>query len=126
MLLKKQWCNGILILFISWCAFKGYESSYFFIIPFYIKHTINFSLLISVALAGYYGLNDKKEEWSIIIWTHLYVFVIMIMLTFGLLDLIFKFHVSSFRELIHNVRMFFTGPIPYTTLLLFQLNLKED
>jgi hypothetical protein len=126
MLPERKWIAGVIILFICWCSFIGYETSYFLMTPFYIKHTINFSLLVSVALAGYYGLNDRKQELMTIVWKHLYVFIILLMLTIGLLDLIFKFHVSSFRELIHDLRMFFTGPVPYTLLLLFKLNLKDD
>lgn len=117
MRLKREWVAGFFILLISWCTYEGYEGLFFYKIPFYVKHSINFSLLIAVAFLGYYVWAHDLRKWPKEVWVIVYLVVIVLMATIGLLDLFFKFRIGNFREMIHNLRMFFTSPVPYGVLL---------
>jgi hypothetical protein len=114
---KRTWIAAFIILLISWCTYQGYESLYFFRIPFYIKHLINFTLLISVAVTGYVAFIRFSQNWIIPVWSISYLIIIALMGFVGILDLFFKFEISNFRELIHNLRLFFTSPVPFGILL---------
>lgn len=114
----------VIILVLTWCAYKGYESKYFFHIPFYQKHLINFGLLFGVAIAGLYGLQGKRQ-WLKSLWLMLYAFIILLMAIIGLLDLFFRFEISNFREMVHDLRMFFCSPVPFAFLLFLNYKLKS-
>ena len=65
---KRAYIALLVIIVLSWCSYKGYETHYFFTIPFYVKHLINFAILALVALAGCYGLAKSPQKWMIGFW----------------------------------------------------------
>lgn len=115
---KRTYIAAFFILIFSWCTYQGYESLFFFKIPTFTKHIINFSLLLLVFLTGLFGFSKLKTKWVVGVWVPVYLLVILMMLVIGLLDLKFRFRISNFREMVHNLRMFFTSPVPYGILLL--------
>ncbi len=115
----------VILLFLSLIAYQGYETKYFYRIPFYAKHLINFGLLALIALVGWWGLSAQSQKWMSSLWILLYAVVIMLMVIIGLLDLKFKFAISNFREMVHNLRMFFTTPVPFAFLLFLNYKMKR-
>lgn len=115
----------VIILILSWVAYQGYETKYFYRIPFYAKHLINFGLLALIALAGWYGLAGHSQKWMSGLWILLYSVVIMFMVVIGLIDLRLKFEISNFREMVHDLRMFFTTPVPFAFLLFINYKMKR-
>ena len=115
---KRTLIAAFIILILSWFTYQGYETAYFFRIPRHIKHLINFTLLILVFLTGLFGFSKMETKWPIGVWVPVYLVVIFLMILVGLLDLKYRFRISSFRDMVHTLRMFFSSPVPYGILLL--------
>ncbi len=115
---KRTYIAAFFILIFSWCTYQGYESLYFFRIPTTTKHIINFSLLLLVFVTGLFGFSKLRVRWVVGIWVPVYAIIILLMAVIGLLDLKYRFRISNFREMVHNLRLFFSSPVPYGILLL--------
>ncbi len=116
----------LLMLFISWGSSKGYDINFFQTIPPIEKHSINFFLLILVALIGYYSLTQFSEKWLLIIWILVYSIVVILLVCIGIIDVCYPIKVQLIRDSIVPFRMFFISPIPFLIILFFKYMLKKS
>lgn len=109
---------ALLLMFIfSWCSFRGYDTNFFQTTKPIIKHSINFSLLLAIAFTGYFGLIAVSKIWIKKIWVLIYSLLIILLACIGVVDLFFRINNYNVRDMIANVRMFFTSPLPFAILL---------
>ena len=78
-----------------------------------LKHLLNFTLLFTVGVVGYFGWKKHYQEWIKNLWVFIYSAVLIILVSFGLFDLAFKIGNENLRELLANFRLFFTSPVPF-------------
>jgi len=107
----------VVMLACCWCSFKGYEMGLFQTLKPAIKHGINFSLLLVVALVGYGSLRSVSKSWVQPIWVLIYAFLIILLPCIGIIDIFSRINNYNLRDLITNVRMLFTSPLPFAILL---------
>ena len=114
---KKAIATFSVICMAYWLTYQGYDSGFFLTVEPIIKHGINFTLLVSVAIIGYRFFIAYPEKWAAAIWLLIYSLAIVLISVFGLIDLLRKFGSQNFRDFFGNLRMFLTSPIPFSVLL---------
>jgi hypothetical protein len=115
---KRSWVVAVVIIFLYFCSYQGGEGlAFLYKSKTYIKQGTNFGLLICVACAGWYGLSNELQKWVQTVWLAVYLVIIFILATLGIIDLCFPITNPSFRDMFGYLRLFFTSPVPYGILL---------
>jgi magnesium-transporting ATPase (P-type) len=116
---SRVWISGILISLVYWATWHGYHDNpkYHFSTNPYIRHSLNFSLLLLVALVGWHGWRYHRQIWIKKLWVIIYVSIITFLLICGAFDLLFRFENMSTRSLLSGLRLFFTSPVPFGVLI---------
>lgn len=120
MLNKRLVITFSIICFAYWCANQSYETDFFIKIHPAIKHCINYFLVVSVALSGYYYFLATSNLWIKVVWMIIYSCIILLIGMFGLIDLFMRFNSHNIRDLFSSLRIFFTSPVPFAVLLFIE------
>ena len=115
---KKTFVAFILICFITLLTYQAFEG-YRFLTgqPQFLKHIFNIGFLVAVAGIGYYSLRQLQEKWMSKLWIFLYAVVAIILVVFGMIDVIFKLQTQNLRNLLSGLKMFFCSPLPFLMVL---------
>lgn len=118
---SRVWIAATIICLLYWGTWHGYEDDpeTQFKANTTIRHLINYSLLLAVAFTGWYGWKKHTQPWVLKLWIFIYTVVILSLSFFGLLDIYFGISNLSFRNMISNLRLFFTSPVPFGILIFF-------
>lgn len=117
----RVWVAATIICLLYWGTWHSYhdDPEIQFKTNTTLRHIINYSLLLAVALTGVYGWKNHFQPWVLKLWIFIYAVVIFFLSFFGILDIFFGISNLSFRNLIANLRLFFTCPVPYGVLIFF-------
>ncbi len=107
----------LMIIFISWISFKGYDINFFQNLKPVVKHLANFGLLISTALTGYFAIKPFQEKWILSVWVLVYTSVVIVLVSIGIVDVFHRITNYLVRDSIAPIRMFFTSPVPFLIIL---------
>ena len=91
-----------------------------------LKHLINFTLLIIVAITGIYSLIQFSEKWLLSVWLLVSSFAIVLLTIVGIVDVLHRISSNLIRDSIVPFRMFFTSPLPFLILIFLKRNVKEN
>ena len=115
---RRVWIGCLIIILAYWCTYKGYESNYFASVKPIVKHAINYGLLVIVTISGYWGFLKQRSKWLMQVWLFIYTIVLFFIAILGVVDLSSNITNLSFRDMITNLKMFFTSPVPYGVLMM--------
>jgi hypothetical protein len=118
---RKIWIGMIVISVLYLSTWHSYEDNYrtnFKADPL-IRHTINFGLLMLVAITGWLVWKKHPHRWTLPLWSFIYTVVIALCIAFGLADLMVSLSNESLRSMISGLRIFFTSPVPYGIMIFF-------
>ncbi len=113
----RVWVSCILISIIYWGTWFNYENNTILANKSYIKHLLNFGLLASVTIIGTYGWTNHYQVWIKKLWIFVYFSIIAVFFFWGVIDWTFGINNISMRNLLGNLRLFFTSPIPFGILM---------
>jgi len=117
----RVWIAATIICLLYWGTWHGYTDNpeTQFKANTLLRHAIDFLLLLGVALTGFYGWKNHHQSWILKLWVLIYSVVIFSISFLGLVDIYLGIHNLSFRNLLSNLRLFFTSPVPFGVLIFF-------
>jgi CDP-diglyceride synthetase len=117
----RVWIAAAIICLLYWGTWHGYtdDPKTQFKANTVLRHAIDFMLLISVALTGWYGWKKHWQPWILQLWIFIYAVVILSIGALGAIDMYLGIHNLSFRNMLSNLRLFFTSPVPFGVLVFF-------
>ena len=117
----RVWVAAVIICLLYWGTWHGYhdDPETQFKANTLLRHMIDYSLLLGVAIAGWYGWKTHHQQWILKLWIFIYAVIIFSITALGVFDMFFSINNPSFRNMIANLRVFFTCPVPYGVLIFF-------
>ncbi len=118
---SRVWIAATTICLLYWCTWHSYhdDPETRFKANTVLRHAIDFSILILVALTGWYGWRKHYLPWIGKLWILIYVTVIFTIGFMGVIDMYLGVHNLSIRNMLGNLRLFFSSPVPFGVLIFF-------
>jgi hypothetical protein len=122
---KRVWSAFIVIVIVYWLTFLGVEGpKYMLNVKPLMKNLISLALILTVSVVGYQGWRFYPSKWTRQLWATIYVAVLILLGTVGLIDLFFPIS-GKFRALTSNLKFFFISPVPYAVIMLLHAKSKS-
>lgn len=109
----KKWVVLLLIIIIYWFESQLSEA----VGEGDVKRKLfNFASVILVMVLGYIGWYGHPVRWIPKLWLLLYGLIVFIVIGTGLINWKLPVFGRDFMDAIHNLRLFFTSPLPFLAL----------
>ncbi|RYE25906.1 MAG: hypothetical protein EOP51_02425 [Sphingobacteriales bacterium] len=105
-----RWLCLVLIIVLAWIELQFFtEASN---VAEYTRQIAHILFLLAIMGVGYYVWAKSTVKWLKVVWVATYVFVLLLVFGIGALNRVVHFNIDFLDE-IHQVRVFFSSPIPF-------------
>lgn len=121
MLKGRTWIAFVIICLLYWATWHKYhdDPKIHFKADLLLRHLLNYSLLVGVAITGWLGWKKHPDQWVCKLWVMVYAVFIICISALGVLDVTLGVGSESFRNMLTGLRIFFTSPVPYGIMIYF-------